>query len=196
MSTKTDNPAHVGLHVFERAGLGKAPFRVTGFTVKTFKASPDSPTQPGTSCDFCGTGIMNVCLIKSSDGKAFKVGCDCVAKTGDAGLLKQFKNLPEVRAANRTKARNKDAATVAEWNATIDAPETLAALGNVTVPGRPWVPGERVPMLDSLKRLWSMCGASGRLRTLKQLKQQIATGQQAGKLGAEWRGSSTTEGSK
>ncbi len=186
MMTKTDNPAHVGLHVFERAGLGKAPFRVTGFTVKTFKASPDSPTQPGTCCDFCGTGIMNVCMIRGADGSEFKVGCDCVARTGDAGLIRQYKNRPEVRAANRAKAKAKDHAVTAAWQELIEAPATLAKLGSVTVPGKPWIPGDRTPMLDSLKRVWAMCGASGRATRLKQLKTLLATPDED--LGSRWNG--------
>lgn len=79
------------LHVFEKAGLGRAPFRFVGFTVEKYQANPGDPNcpiQPGTSCDYCGQGIMNVCHIKSADGKRFKVGCDCVHKTGDAGLRK------------------------------------------------------------------------------------------------------------
>ena len=33
-----------------------------------------------------GTAIANVFWIKSACGNRFKVGCDCVEKTGDAGL--------------------------------------------------------------------------------------------------------------
>ncbi len=76
------------VHKFEVAGLGKAPFRFDGFEVKTYQACHGAPVQPGASCDFCGTGIMNVFWIKGADGKRFKVGCDCVEKTGDRGLLK------------------------------------------------------------------------------------------------------------
>jgi hypothetical protein len=43
----------------------------------------------------------------------------------------------------------------------------------IMVPGRPWVAGEQVTLLDSLKRLWGMCGASGRAKTLKALKKRL-----------------------
>lgn len=85
---RNDSGETVGtvIHLFERAGLGRAPFRFVGFEVKTFQACQGAPIQPGASCDYCGTGISNVFWIESADRKRFKVGCDCVAKTEDGGL--------------------------------------------------------------------------------------------------------------
>lgn len=174
MLARTDNPDHVGLHVFERANLGRAPFRCIGYVEKSYQATPDAPKQPGGSCDYCGTGIYLQCRIKSADGRTFKVGSDCVAKTGDAGLLKSYKNNPQVRAARRAKTKAKDDAVMAEWSALIKDPENIVKLSAIMVPGRPWVAGEQVTLLDSMKRLWGMCGAAGRKRTLKTLKGRLA----------------------
>lgn len=80
------------VHPFQRAGLGLAPFRVVEFSKSVYRAHPDAPIQPGDACDYCGTGIMNVYHIKSDDGRSFVVGCDCVAKTGDAHLVRQVKD--------------------------------------------------------------------------------------------------------
>lgn len=80
-TTKTD-----WIHPFERAGFGHAPYRVTGYGVSKFQACPGAPVQCGTSCDVCATGIMNVYQITSAEGVTFKVGCDCVQKTGDTSL--------------------------------------------------------------------------------------------------------------
>lgn len=71
-------PAKV--HPWERAGLGKAPYRVVGTYESKYQACHGAPIQPGTSCDYCGQGIMYVCAIRSADGKEFKVGCDCVGR--------------------------------------------------------------------------------------------------------------------
>lgn len=90
------------VHVFEQAGLGKAPFRCIGFGVETYQACPGAPVQPGTCCDFCGNGIMNVFRVRGADGRVFKVGCDCVAKTGDAGLRRE---VDELRRAHERKLR-------------------------------------------------------------------------------------------
>lgn len=170
--TKTDNPNEVGLHVFERAGLGKAPFRCVGFSEAVI-SYPDGSIQPSGCCAYCFTGIRYTCIIKSRDGRTFTVGSDCVAKTGDAGLLRSYKTLPAVREANRAKARARDERVVAEWKALIEAPATIEKLSALFVPGRPWVPGEQVTLLDSMKRLWGMCGAAGRKRTLKSLKSYL-----------------------
>ena len=64
------------IHRFELAGLGKAPFTYTGMD-----------QSDGSSCDYCGTGIVYQFWCKSADGKAFKVGCDCIHKHGGYGLV-------------------------------------------------------------------------------------------------------------
>ena len=166
--TKSDVAGEIGMHVFERAGLGKAPFRCIGCAEVFFQAHPDAPRQCGGSCDFCGTGIVLQCKIKSADGRTFKVGADCVAKTGDAGLIRSFKTRPEVRKIAKMKAAAKDDAVRAEWKGLFEANE--AKLSALFVPGRPWVPGEQITLFESLKRVWGMCGAAGRKRTLKTLK--------------------------
>jgi len=55
MTDQNQNP----IHRFEAAGLGTAPFKVVGFSVEKFQACQGAPIQCGTSCDYCGTGIMN-----------------------------------------------------------------------------------------------------------------------------------------
>lgn len=67
-------------HPFEQQGLGKAPFKCVGVTENVF-TMPDGSSKAGGACDYCGTGIRWEFWIKGVEGK-FKVGCDCVAKTG------------------------------------------------------------------------------------------------------------------
>ena len=74
------------MHPFEKAGLGYAPFRFVGMTEATYQACSGAPIQPGASCDYCGQGIRYVCIIKSADGREFRVGCDCVRKTTSKGV--------------------------------------------------------------------------------------------------------------
>lgn len=69
-------------HPFEKAGLGYAPFRCIGVRENAFEM-PDHTFKAGGCCDYCGTGIRWEYLIKgANDGRVFKVGCDCVEKTG------------------------------------------------------------------------------------------------------------------
>ncbi len=107
----------MNIHKFEAAGLGKAPFRVVGFSVRKYQACYGAPIQPGASCDYCGTGIMNVYTIASSDERRFVVGCDCVAKTGDAGLRKQVRDAVRAHRDEASIARRKALETVRQSEA-------------------------------------------------------------------------------
>jgi hypothetical protein len=75
-------------HVFEKAGLGKAPFFFDGWFEGNASYDPLHPNVPVTYCQYCSTLIRNCFRIKSSDGKTFIVGSECVKKTGDKGLIK------------------------------------------------------------------------------------------------------------
>ncbi len=77
------------IHKFERAGLGKAPFQFTGMTEKVI-TYPDGSSQAGSHCDYCFTGIRYEFWVESADKRSFKVGCDCIHKAGDAGLIRQI----------------------------------------------------------------------------------------------------------
>lgn len=70
-------------HPFEKAGLGKAPFYCTHVTENVFE-NGDGTTKAGGCCSYCGTGIRWEFWIKDSvaGSRQFRVGCDCVAKTG------------------------------------------------------------------------------------------------------------------
>lgn len=102
MATEPKTP---WVHKWEQAGYGKAPFRVVGFSVEKYRAHPDAPLQPGSSCDICGQGIMNVCRIRSADNHEFKVGIDCVAHTGDTALLAEAKSAKRTYRSPEEKAR-------------------------------------------------------------------------------------------
>ena len=78
------------VHRFEQAGLGKAPFRFTGEVTEKVHVVPGCAPKAGSSCDYCGTCIRYEFWVRSADGKEFKVGCDCIHKTGDRGLIQQI----------------------------------------------------------------------------------------------------------
>jgi hypothetical protein len=118
------------IHPFERAGFGHAPYRCTGHTRAVYRAAPDAPAQPGTSCDYCGIGIMDVYFVASANGVAFKVGSDCIRK-----VLRGFDKTipPDFRAAflevEREKREVKRQAAHARIVAAVErARETLDAV--------------------------------------------------------------------
>jgi len=97
-------------HPFEKAGLGKAPFSCTHVSQNLFYL-PDGTCKAGGCCDYCGTGIRWEFWIKGSvaGAKQFKVGCDCVAKTGWG-----IEGFEKVRADNAKVRRQEGAEKRAE----------------------------------------------------------------------------------
>lgn len=170
---KTENAANVGKHCFEVAGLGLAPFRFVGMSENVI-TYPDGTSQAGGSCNYCGTGIRYECVIVSRDGKRSVVGCDCIAKVGDAGLLKAYKTSPEFRAHKRKLAYAKAERVRLELIALIDANRALLA----TLP-HPYgftdrKTGAPLTRLDSVQWLFDHSGASGRESLLRGLKRTLA----------------------
>ena len=111
-------------HPFEFAGLGLAPFKFVSMAEKWFNPTSGSlaydsrQSKPGSSCDYCGTAIAREFHCISSDGKMFKVGCDCIEKVGDHKLLAAAKSADKAakRAVNNEKRKIVQAARQAEWD--------------------------------------------------------------------------------
>ncbi len=166
---KTDNEALVGQHKFELAGLGKAPFKFVAMSVNTI-TYPDGTTKAGGTCDYCSTGISNEFHIKSADGKLSKVGCNCIEKVGDKGLLQAYKSSPEFRRAQALKRQAKDALVTSELKKLIaDNSEKLASQPHP----HGFIDREtKLPLtrLDHCKYVFGICGAAGRAQMLKGFK--------------------------
>lgn len=154
------------VHKFEAAGLGKAPFSYAGYAQKTYQACPGAPVQPGGSCCYCGTPIMNFFYIKSSDGHTFHVGSECVAKTGDAGLKK-------VVAAEVAKmAKSKEEVRIAAAKAKLESPEFKAHLASLPHPNKfkNRETGEPLTMLEYVEWMFKNSGHAGSLKVARQLE--------------------------
>lgn len=139
----TDERA-AGVHLFERAGMGKAPFRVISY----------GKTQ-GTCCNYCGTPCIYVAVIRSSDGVDHRVGLDCVMKVGDAGLATNIKRSAEYRKIQRDRRHaldQKKSTEIDQLLAKLDAD----GFG---------------PSADQFRYRLGWCGAAGRARILKELRE-------------------------
>ena len=162
---RPDGSLVMAIHVFERAGLGKAPFRIVGveYRVGPIKIGEHngveiwagSPGQPMGSCKFCGQGIAECWIIESSDGNRFDVGCDCVRKTGDVGLKKAM--APHLR----EKRQARDDAKIEAGKAWFD--EQCAAGFDF---------GERTRGCFAEYFEWMMrnAGRSGKLRAIREAR--------------------------
>jgi hypothetical protein len=154
------------VHAFERAGLGEAPFRCVGKYVSLFQACQGAPVRAGSSCDYCGTSIAQVYRIRGADGAEFKVGCDCVAKTGDQGLRRQVNAL--VSKARRETADAHAAALVTEAEAALARPEVAARLAaEVRASAPAWLPAEERTALAYVRFLLDRGGRAGRTKGAK-----------------------------
>lgn len=170
------------LHPFEKAGLGKAPFRCVGMTRKVgplrfvgkdgLEWSVGADGQPMGTCDFCGTGIADCYEIRSADGKEFIVGCDCVAKTcakGERVLAEVERKAKDLKnAAARKRNAAKAEASEAELAALLSNPELRAVLASKPS-AYAWKAAEGATALDDAEWLASRCGHSGRTRLIRQL---------------------------
>ncbi len=111
------------VHPFEKRGLGVAPFRFVGFyadygphrmVIKGVNGEPvevtvGSPGQPMSSCDYCGQGIGDVYRVRRSDGREFKVGCDCIAKVDADKTVANFGTVErEARKIKLEAAKSRD----------------------------------------------------------------------------------------
>jgi hypothetical protein len=117
-------------HCFEKSGLGKAPFHCVGlYSLPSTSLAASNPTAYNNAlaeaprnigcgaCCYCGTPIVHNFIIESADKRRFVVGSDCVAKTGDAGLLKAVRaeRLKVVREAREIGRRAKREEREAAW---------------------------------------------------------------------------------
>jgi hypothetical protein len=184
-NTTTQAVEVVAMHPFERAGLGKAPFRFVGSYESKFVAAPGCPAQPGSTCDYCGTGIMTVCRIRSADGRESKVGCDCIAKLerddnaaahiayGDDALIVAAKRVKRdmARAAKATR----DEAKIDAARAVLDA--NRAVLANLPHPHAR--PGET--FADYLDWGFANAGTAWKVNAARLLPQRVAEATAAAK---------------
>jgi len=147
------------VHVFERAGLGKAPYKYLGCEQRIFQACPGAPIQPGASCQFCGHDIREVHMLLSSDGKRFHVGCDCIYKAGDRGLKSE---VDRVKSRQRAEKRNAKAVAVyQQLRAWLDDPRVQETLSAQPHP-LDWAREQGKTRLDWATWMVTNAGAAGR----------------------------------
>ena len=145
------------VHKFAIAGLGAGPYAFLGVTTAIFRAAPDAPAQPGTCCDYCGTGIMFVFHLRSSDGHSFKVGSDCIHKTEDTTLIGEIAEAE--RAHRRQVTEDRETRQIAEF-----APHLESFLASFVSEPHPnqFYASQGKTKADYLRFCWTNSGRSGR----------------------------------
>lgn len=173
MANGTQASGDTAMHVFERAGLGLAPFRVVGCTerrgpIRTMLTDgtmmeSGAPGQPMGCCKYCYTGIAICYAIKSADGKIFDVGSDCVKRTGDAGMVKTVNKMITAARHAAEKARIDRAVAL------FATPDVRAALGARPHPVASMAANGRT-LADSIAWMFAHAGNAGKIRAAKQVE--------------------------
>lgn len=161
--------ASAPIHAFERAGLGKAPYTFLGHSREVYQAIPGDPScpiQPAGSCDYCGQGIYDQFRFRSADGRTFKVGCDCVRRAGDAGMIKRVNAVVAKARTAQTHARQD--AIIATGAALLVRMDLRAALASIPSEHE-WKAANGGTALDDAEWLWHASGRAGRVRLTKRL---------------------------
>ena len=174
------------LHPFEKAGLGKAPFKFIGIThnvgpIKLANGSEvGAPGQPMGTCNYCSNGIAYEHHIRSADGKTFKVGCNCVEKIYNRSNMKAsekardpiYQKVREHKNKLAREARHKrEKLKIAEGRAW--ALDHEAELKATVDPHKPhWIEEDR-SLWDRYEWYAANAGTSGYLKEIKYLKKML-----------------------
>lgn len=171
-----------GIHTFEEAELGKAPFRFVGAEDKSVGTDADglivigetkdgikTLTKPGGSCDYCGAYIVRFFWIESADGRRFKVGSECVTRTGDRGIIDLVKR--EKRRIDRRKRHAREAEGILAGKALFE--ERGRELQRLPHPL-----GYRAAKGETLRQYvgWMLyhAGTSGKIKAIRAMKKALA----------------------
>jgi hypothetical protein len=159
------------VHAFEKAGLGVAPFRFVGVERKAYQACHGAPIQPGGSCQYCGTGIIECCIIRDAEGKTFIVGNVCVRKTNDRGLIDTVKR--EVSRLRREAKREKDSKRIADAKALLSSvADSLAAKPHPT----DFMAEKGHTLLSYVEFLFDNAGYSGMVKAARIVEKEKEEG--------------------
>lgn len=171
MTTATETT----IHPFEKAGLGKAPFRYIGAIDQptnrdgmvicgTYKGV-QVETKAGGTCDYCGLAIINMYRVRSADGNTFKVGCDCLKKVD---IVNPATLKADIKKAKDNKADNR----IADAKAQLETEAVQSALANKPHPA-PWGQAKGLTMLDYVRWMMSNAGRSGRTDAAKIIERAL-----------------------
>lgn len=165
-NTKENGHKEKTMHVFEKAGLGTAPFRVVGFEIRTYQACQGAPVQVGGSCDFCGTGIKETFIIEDSERKRFKVDNRCVMKTNDKYMILQAK--AKANKIKREQRHVREAAKIEACREMLKDEKIRKALAAEPHPND-WRNAQGDTRLDWADWMMRCAGNAGKLRVAKKV---------------------------
>jgi hypothetical protein len=173
-------------HPFEKAGLGKAPFRYVGIDAQDLmygqailnraeyeKTGIAVTTKPGGSCAYCGNYIVNMYNVLSSDGRKFHVGSECVNKTNDAKLIDGARKDKNAMLTKRRQTKAKTSKADAQsW---YDSPAIVAWLVSQAHPSA-FYAGQGKTLRDYYDFILRACGDAKYAQKVAELRRRYEAG--------------------
>lgn len=172
------------LHPFERAGLGKAPFKYLGVfqdvgpktvIVNGLEMQVGAPGQPMGTCNYCGQGIKDCYRVRGASGDEFIVGCDCVRKLSRSDNERRD---PVIAAIDRdrrklvTERRHvREDARIAEGVAWFE--EHLRAKAEKMAHGQKWRAEQGETLADEWDWWMNHAGRAGKLKFIRWMRQNF-----------------------
>lgn len=168
-------PSPEARHPFERAGFGPGPYAFIGQEESKYQACYGATVQPGSSCDYCGTGIMEVYWFRSAARVVFKVGCDCMMKAarGSDDFALQTKAAALKRMHDRKVRHAREAVKIEEMRAMLADASVRQVLAAQPHPSE-YRAARGETLLDSVEWMAKNAGASGKIGTLRTIKEALA----------------------
>jgi hypothetical protein len=174
MDSKTTESAVRGKeHAFSR--LGQYPYRYIGYSENKLVTSGTRDVKPGTSCDYCATAIVDAYHFRSADNREFKVGCECVKKADDAGLINAIER--DRLRITREKRRAKVADRLARLTDLMLDPKVIESLSKYPHP-KGFVnraTGQPMTLVDWANWMIQNAGDTGRRQVESVIKEKIET---------------------
>lgn len=149
-------------HIFEKAGLGTAPFRVLGIKAPVVMhfAMMDDVVHSGGTCEYCGTAIATCWEIMSTDGRRSIIGSDCILKTGDKGLKKV------VAKARAQASKAREVSRIAQLVKDLEGDALRDLLASKVHPVT-YRAAQGETLLDSVEWFLAHAGHAGKLKTVR-----------------------------
>ena len=174
----TDAATKSAVHPLERSGLGVAPFRCVRIERRVGPidmgngCSVGAPGQPMGTCDYCGNGIAECCVIQDASGAEFIVGNVCVYKTTAKGVTLYTETERLIRAHKRTARHAREAAKIAD---AVTKLETVRPLLAAQDHPQAWAKAQGLTLADWCDWMLDHAGNAGKLAVARLVNTAIET---------------------
>ena len=159
------------IHPYEQRGLGTAPYRFVGVRKNVYSPVPEVQ-QPGGTCSYCGTGILFEFCIRSSEGKEYTIGSECIRKV-DSEIYQPSEFILALRNHERDQRHDRETRQLAELTPIFFSPEYQQLFDGQPHPNK-FYAEQGSTKWDYMKFCWNASGSRGKIAMGKMAKKRLA----------------------